>query len=278
MSSVIVALGRRRYRTDRGWARDSPETPLTVMSAIAHGTDGLVHVLRRSKPVLQSFDPAGTLVGSASDLVVEDGHGLFPAPDGSLWIADRDGHRILNVAPDGRILFSLGSAEDPAPFGPFGHPARAVVAPDGEVYVADGYADARIHRYAPDGRTLGSWGAPGIGPGEFRTPHSLWVTNQHVLVVDRDNDRVQVFDRVGAHLDTWTDFVHPMDIFCNAAGQFFITEDTPRLTMCGVDGTVLGRCRLPALQCHGITGDPAGNLYLTEVRSNMVTRLTLLDI
>jgi peptidylglycine monooxygenase len=247
------------------------------MSAIAFGSDGLVHILRRSRPVLQTFDPDGALTGSASDLVVHDGHGLFPAPDGSLWIADRDGHSILNVTPDGRILTSLGGANDPAPFGPFGHPARAVVAPDGEIYVADGYADALIHRFGRDGRALGSWGTPGIGRGQFRTPHSLWVTDDRVLVVDRDNDRIQVFDRAGAHLDAWPDFVHPMDIYRDAAGQFFVTEDTPRLTMCSEDGTVLGRCRLPALQCHGITGDPSGNLYITEVRTNMVTRLTPLD-
>ncbi len=274
----LVTLGPRLYRVDRGWATNEPDAPLTALTALAVGVDGLLHVLRRERPHLVSFDQQGRVVGRVDELDATDAHGLFAPEDGTLWIAARDHHMVLQITPEGEVLASIGDPEHPAPRGPLGHPARAVVAPDGEIYVADGYADALIHRFSADLTLLTSWGTPGLGPGQFRTPHSLWASKDRVIVADRDNDRLQIFDRRGALLAIWPDFLTPMDVFVDREGRIFVTEDVPRLSMWDASGTLLGRCRLPSLVCHGIAGDQAGNLYVVEARTNMVTRLTLLDI
>ncbi|NIR36708.1 MAG: hypothetical protein GWN73_12760, partial [Actinobacteria bacterium] len=81
------------------------------------------------------------------------------------------------------------------------------------------------------GEHLASWGRPGTESGAFSTPHSVWVDGgDRVLVVDRENDRVEVFSRDGAHLTSWRGFHRPMDICEDGGGRFLITDQTPRLS------------------------------------------------
>jgi peptidylglycine monooxygenase len=146
--------------------------------------------------------------------------------------------------------------------------------PDGTLYVADGYGASRIHRFSPDGTPLASWGSPGNGPGQFTTPHGLWVLGDgRVLVADRENDRVQAFSATGDWLATWTDFPRPMDIWSDPTGAIYVTDQVPRLSRLGPDGTLTGRCRPVLNGAHGIAGDAAGRLYLAEVNPSRVTRL-----
>ena len=59
-----------------------------------------------------------------------------------------------------------------------------------------------------------SWGSQGSGPGEFTTPHAIWVDNlDRILVADRENNRIQIFESNGRYINSWYDFYHPMDIF-----------------------------------------------------------------
>ena len=85
--------------------------------------------------------------------------------------------------------------------GPFNLPTDIAVAPSGEMFVTDGYGNARVHKFAADGTHLLSWGEPGTGPGQFSLPHGIWIDRHgRVMVCDRENDRVQVFDQQGTFL------------------------------------------------------------------------------
>ena len=61
---------------------------------------------------------------------------------------------------------------------PFNRPTGVAISPSGEIYVSDGYGNARVHKFSPDGSLLLSWGEPGEAPGQFRLPHSIWVDKQ----------------------------------------------------------------------------------------------------
>ena len=132
-----------------------------------------------------------------------------------------------------------------------------------------------MHCFAADGSFRFSWGQPGDGPGEFTTPHAVWVDPaERVLVADRENNRVQLFDLKGQFIEAWTDFFHPMDIYVDPAGNVFVTDQIPRLSMLSPDGTLIGRCRPVLFGAHGVGGDTAGNLYLAETAPlNCITRL-----
>ncbi len=78
---------------------------------------------------------------------------------------------------------------------PFHRCTHTALSPEGDVYVADGYGNAAVHKFAPDGRLLFSWGGPGSDPGEFNIVHNITCdADGWVYVADRENHRVQVFD------------------------------------------------------------------------------------
>ena len=87
------------------------------------------------------------------------------------------------------------------------------IGPNGDLYVADGYGNARVHRFGPSGELKQSWGEVGTGAGEFHLPHGIWCDpDGRVLVCDRENDRIQVFGADGKYLEQWTDVVRPCAI------------------------------------------------------------------
>jgi sugar lactone lactonase YvrE len=98
--------------------------------------------------------------------------------------------------------------------------------PNGDIYVADGYGNARIHRFNRQGKLLQSWGAPGTAPGEFMCAHSLWVhSDGRIFVCDRENSRIQIFDADGKLLETWDGITRPDDICIDVGGRVFISQE-----------------------------------------------------
>lgn len=278
---LVVALGSRRYRVERPFGR----LPATIgrASDVAVTPDGRVHVLLRPDPLTDGpeprvvpLDPDGTPgEGWGADLVA-DGHMLAAAPDGRLLIVDRDAHEVVICSTDGERLGGLGGRH--RPLAPFNHPTNVALAPDGTIYVADGYAAALIHRFAPDGTPLGTWGRHGAEPGAFRTPHGLWVLpDGRVVVADRENDRLQVFSPEGALLGLRDGFAKPMDVWGDAAGRVYVSDQVPSLTLLSGEGpmlgSVIGRCRPVLNGAHGLCGDTRGRLYLAEINPSRVTRL-----
>ena len=194
-----------------------------------------------------------------------------------ILLADRDAHQVLAFGTDGGLRFTLGERHHPRWQSPFNHPTAASRAPDGEVYVSDGYGNSVVHRFSGDGALRQTWGGPGTGAGEFTTPHCVWVDRMdRVLVADRENNRLQVFDREGARLAEWGDFHHPMKIWVDDRDRTFVTDQIPRISVLDPSGELVGRCRGAINGAHGLWGDRAGNLYLAELPPEQVTRLTLL--
>jgi peptidylglycine monooxygenase len=264
------------YRIDRSWAHLPQGLVLDGVSQVAVDSHDRVFVFQRADPPVVVFDENGELVGSWGTGLIADAHGIFITNDDRVLLVDRDGHQLIGFDLDGRRLWDIGERQKPRLQAPFNHPADVAVDPEsGHRYVADGYGNSAIHCFDFEGKLIRSWGRPGKGPSEFTTPHGIWIDGSHrVLVADRENDRVQIFDTEGKYIDEWRDLYHPMDIFVDAAGYIFVTDQIPRLTMFSPDGTLLGRCKPVPIGGHGIWGDSSGNLYLSEVAPvNRVTKL-----
>lgn len=275
---LIVSLAGSRYAVERDWGRPPPELGKAMISQIAVDQAGRVHAFRRGDPPVLVFAPDGAFAYSYGEGRVADAHGIYIDRSDRVFLADRDAHEVIACTVAGEELLQLGRRHAPRWEEPFNHPTDVAVAADGEIFVSDGYGNARIHRFAPDGSYLGGWGAVGDGPGQFMTPHAVWIDrDSRVLVADRENDRVQVFDRRGTWLEEWRGLCRPMDIFVNAAGTIFVTDQVPSLTAFAPDGRRLGRCRPSLNGAHGIFGDARGNLFLAEIAPNCITRMRLLD-
>lgn len=273
---LFVALGQQRYRVERPWG-DIPSDGGKVTDVVCDDR-GHVFVLLRADcyvdaalPTVIELAPDGRRLAAWGEEIA-DGHMLSIGPDLRIYVVDRDAHEIVVFDRTGRRIGGIGNRHQPN--GPFNHPCDVAIAPSGDVFVADGYGASRVHRFNPNGDLITTWGEPGEAPGHFTTPHGICaLADGRVAVTDRENNRLQVFSAQGALLAIWTDFYHPMDIFQNAAGYLFVSDQIPRLSMLAPDGTLLARCRPVLNGAHGVWGDQAGNIYLAEMNPSRVTRL-----
>ena len=277
--NYTVILGDRRYAIHRKWAKLPAGESFGFLSDLMVDDAGRVHVAQRGtdRPVLV-FERDGRLFGSWGEGVLAEPHYLNPGRDGSILVADRDAHQVLRFDGKGNVVQALGKRHWPSLDAPFNHPTAAADAPDGDIYVADGYGNSSVHRFSADGTLLRTWGGPGVGPGSFTTPHAVAVDRSgRVLVGDRENNRIQVFDRDGTFLDEWGDFYHPMQIWIDDRGYVFVTDQIPRISLLSPDGKLIGRCRGAINGAHGMAGDAEGNLYLSELPPQEITKLERLN-
>ncbi len=275
---LVVTMNGRDYAVECPWGTLPDGQVFGPVSQLAIDSNDRVYVFQRSNPPVLVFNSEGLLVDSWGEGEFSDAHGIFITTDDLVLLVDRDAHQILACETSGTVRFRLGQRHRPRLNEPFNHPTDIAQAPNGDYYVSDGYGNSRVHCFSSDGTYRFSWGRPGDGPGEFTTPHAVWVDSaERVLVADRENNRVQLFDLQGRFLESWSDFYHPMDIYADRDGNVFVTDQIPRLSMLSPDGTLIGRCRPVLFGPHGVGGDAAGNLYLAETAPlNCITRLTLL--
>lgn len=275
--SLFVALGQQRYQIERPWG-DLPSGAGKVTDVVCDDRNHVFVLLRsdryvdEARPAVIELAPDGRRVAAWGEEIV-DGHMLSIDSDSRIYVVDRDAHEIVIFDRAGRRTGGIGQRHRPN--APFNHPCDVAIAPSGEIYVADGYGASRVHRFHANGDPIATWGEPGNTPGCFTTPHGICaLADGRVAVADRENNRLQVFAADGELLAIWNDFYHPMDIFQDAAGRLFVTDQIPRLSMLSRDGALLGRCRPVLNGAHGMWGDQAGNLYMAEINPGRLTRLT----
>jgi len=165
-------------------------------------------------PILQ-FDTSGKLLKSIGAGLLASPHKMTIDHEGNLWMADNTAHVVYKLSPDGKLLLTLGKkGVAGSGLDEFDAPTEVAVARNGDIYVADGHSgaglatgNARIMKFDKTGTFIKSWGRKGMGPGEFDLPHTIALDSRgRVIVGDRQNNRIQVFDPDGKHLATWYQF------------------------------------------------------------------------
>lgn len=263
MTKLIFGTGDYRYEVVQPFGELPPGMELGITYRVAVDSKDRVYLTQRGSPPVLVFDSEGNFLAGWGEEFLADPHGIYITPYDEVFITDRDAHQVLKFTVEGKHLLGIGSRGTASLQAPFNHPSGVAVSANGDIFVADGYGNSSVHKFSSEGQLLASWGAPGVQPGEFSTPHGIWVDkDQRVYVADRENSRVQIFDADGNYIDEWRDLYHPMDIWADADGAFVVTDQVPRFTVLDSEGTVLSRGKAPDAGL-GVSGDSKGNLYLT---------------
>ena len=285
--------GKYQYRLVDGWAKLPEGESFIDVGGISIDSQDRLYIFNRSKHPMMVFDSEGNFLTSWGAEHFTRAHGSCIGPDGAIYCTDDKNHTVTKFDADGHVLMVLGTKDTPSDTGyrdvrelferissitkggpPFNRPTGVALSSTGAIYVADGYANARVHKFSPDGKLLFSWGEPGPGPGQFRLPHSIFIDQRdRIWVPDRENHRIQIFDDKGNFLTQWTDLIRPTDVFIDTDETVYVSELCKRVSIFTIDGRLLARWGNESheasdplfLSPHAVAVDSKGDLYIGEV-------------
>jgi hypothetical protein len=255
---LIIGTGAHRYEVHHNWAQLPDRYNWQTTHNVAVDGAGLLYVIHEGRenlkdhPSIFVFDDKGKFVRAFGSQFQGGGHGLEVRTEGNQQFLYVTGYQQLKNfakltltgevvwekrAPMDSQLYPAG--EDTKPAKRWGRdafmPTNYAFLPDGGFFLADGYGSFRIHRYDKDGKWLSKFGEPGTGPGQFNTPHGIWIDNRpgreiSVVVADRANKRLQWFTLEGKHLKTLDGFILPANI--DSRGDVLLVPDlSARVTL-----------------------------------------------
>ena len=226
------------------------------VAAVACDSQDRVYLHTRHGDRVSVYQEDGKFIGTWGDGVFGNAHGITikddviystDNADSVVRIFDLEGNLRRTIGRKGVVSdtgydpkagpFKLGHNETVArAAGPFNCCCNTCIAPNGDIFVADGYGNARIHRFSAEGKLLHSWGEVGTGPGQFHLPHGIAIDNDETIIVcDRENDRLQFFDSGGNFLYMWTDVRRPTHAVVDKDGLIYVSELWRPLEPCTKD-------------------------------------------
>jgi DNA-binding beta-propeller fold protein YncE len=258
------------------------------VTGIALRPNGNLLVFHRGPRPLLEFDKQGKFVREIGAGMFSSAHGLRVDRQGNIWTTDVGSHLVLKFNPEGRTVLVLGRRGTPGTWDEdkqmilFDKPADVGFDADDNIYVADGYGNSRIVKLDPYGNLMKAWGEKGSAEGEFDNPHNVLIDPQgRVLVADRYNKRIQIFDQDGKFLDAWTHLGVPSGLALYDDRVLYITDGTAeQVVKANLMGQELGRFGGPGRApgqfyiAHGICVDEDENVYVSEVFNWRVQRLS----
>ena len=276
---TTVGSGAFRYEYIQDWPKLPPGESLGVVSTVATDSRDRVYAFQRQDPPVMVFGRDGNYLNRWGIGAISDPHGMTIVDD-IVYITDRSDHVAVKFTLDGKPLQVIGDrgvhsdtgCENPGDLcpraaGPFNYCTEMAPHPSGDIYVSDGYRNARVHRFSASGDLIQSWGEPGkTDPGQFHLPHSLLIDPEgKVYVCDRANRRVQIFSPDGEFITMWTGMGGPDNLVRDSEGFFYVAEqaDESGHSHCSIwdgDGNVLERW--PIRHAHGLWVDSHGDIYL----------------
>ena len=296
---MLYGSGDYSYELVDNWAKLPKGWSFPDVGGLAVDARDRLYVFNRSPHPVMVFDRNGNMVSSWGEGVFNRPHGIRIDKSGDVYCTDDGSHVVLKFTSDGRLLMTLGEKGKPSDTGyveqpdllasldtikrggpPFNRPTGVALSSKGDIFVTDGYGNARVHRFTADGNLILSWGQPGTLIGRFRLPHNVWIdTQDRVWVPDRENSRIQVFDTSGTFLMQWTDVVRPTDVFIDNDNVVYIPEighvgdAGPKVSLFSTDGRLIAYWGCEPkdhrtdlfVSPHAIAVDSHGDVYVGEV-------------
>lgn len=292
---MVIELGSGdfTYEVVEGWAKLPEGWSFQEVADVAVDCHDRVYVFNRGEHPMIVFDREGNFLTSWGEGTFTRPHGVTLGPDETLYCVDDGGHCVKKCTLEGEVLMTLGTPGEPAPYQSgqlFHRPTKLALDPQtGDIYVADGYGNARVHKFSADGQHLFSWGEYGTDPGQFNLVHSVCTDREgYVYIADRESHRIQIFDSNGNYVTQWKNLHRPCGLHISGDGeqvcyigqlgpQLAVNKSYPnlgaRISIHNLEGqclTWLGDVRPGEgpgqfLAPHGIAVDSRGDIYIGEV-------------
>lgn len=307
---MAIGSSRIEYEVLEGWEQLPEGWSFVEVAGVAVDSRDRVYVFNRGAHPVIVFDKEGRFLDAWGEGVFANPHGIFIDHEDHVWCADNGDHTVRKFTTEGELLLMLGEPHKAAETGfrigespvqrsggPFNMVTNVAVTKSGDLFISDGYGNARVHHYKADGTLVSSWGEPGGGHGQFNLPHGIAVDRSgKVYVADRENSRIQIFGSDGAFLTSWDWVNRPDDLFIDEQENLYIAElgwtlpipqrphfcfmhhapmghaPIARVTICDLDGRIQHQIGgwnpiLPGnfVAPHGIWADSRGDFYVGEV-------------
>ena len=285
----IVGNGDFTYEMRQDWAQ-LPHDWQMPAAAVAVDSRDQVFVFNRTQdhPIVV-FDKEGTLLNSwvGGEDLFKFHHAVTIDRNDDVWLIERDYCTVMKFTAEGQHLLTIGEkgyrSDTGIPnddfrsdswlrlqrsAGPFNLPTDIAIATNGDLFISDGYANARIHKFTADGQYQKSWGEPGSAPGQLNLPHGVWIDSRgRVLVADRENNRIQAFTQDGEYLAEWhTGMVGPAIMCVDRNDIMYVAEHNGgNVSIMTLDGELLARWGSSEYtSMHGISVDSHGDIYVAQ--------------
>jgi hypothetical protein len=211
---AIIGQGGFRYRVDKLWSQADPaKTPVKDCHEMVQSSDGRLFLLTNHKQNnVLNYDVKGAVLG-AWTLGLAGAHGLtlHRQADGKefLYLTDSSSGRVMKTTLEGELILELPKAHECGAYSPndLYSPTETAVAPNGEIYVADGYGSQFILRFNQDGKFISKFGGKStqpVNPGKFMQAHGVAIDTrgeQPLLVVtERIRNEFNWFTLEGKHV------------------------------------------------------------------------------
>jgi sugar lactone lactonase YvrE len=274
----VSAQSRGNYTVDANWARLPAGTTWNGNTSwITADGKGQVLVLVRTAPYFRVLTRDGALVRAfGDDGLFQSAHSVTIDAQGNLWVTDSAAHVVLKFSPDGRLLMTLGQkgvAGDNASRDLFNQPNHVALAPNGDIFVSDGYVNARVMHFSADGRFVRMiGGVKGSQPGQLQLPHGVALDSKgRILVNDSDNKRVSVFDKDGTFVEAWP-YPSRGGIAVAADDTVYVSDVNAGIVNIVKNGKLVDT--VLADRAHGMGIDTDGSIYVSGASRMTVMKIT----
>ena len=259
-------------------------------AAVAFDARGHIYVLTRGAQAFFEFDENGGFVRSFGDGMFTRSHGLKIDRDGNLWATDVGAHTVVKLNPAGQVLLTIGTKGQAGEWNEtagshlLNQPNDVAIAANGDIFVAQGHTpgaagDARVLKFDKDGRFIKQWGGKGKEPGQFVVAHGIVIDGKGLLwVMDRENQRVQVFDSNGTFVREQKYKGLPCSVAFGRDEAYMVNGFAGQLLRLDLNGKVLAAMGKPGTgpgefgEAHFLAISPRNDLYVADSVNGMLMK------
>ncbi|MEX2411909.1 MAG: hypothetical protein WD607_11190 [Candidatus Paceibacterota bacterium] len=302
-----IGIESHKYEVQDNWGVLPEDVKFGYTHGVVTDAQERIYIFNMSKNAVVVFDKDGRYLKSWGKEYEKGAHGMLLHKEGDqefLYLTDINRGVVVKTTLDGEVLLTLGTPDLPDMYNTENKyaPTDVAVAPNGDIYTADGYGQNWIHQYNAKGKYLRSWGGEGTVSGKLSCPHGISVDKRGsepvIYVADRRNKRIQVFTLDGKYLRMVTEEINAVCNFYQYKDELYFPDLESRVTILNKNDKLIAHIGvgdgykrkgwpnhpkkdlIPGVfnSPHGILVDPKGNIFLVEwIQCGRVTKLKRID-